>query len=609
MRWDMLWCRPRERGRAPGQHFQVIDIVTSGWRIGVLYFRSEERWIARLLLAGVVALSLAGVGLTVVVNYWNAALFNALGAKDWNAFVYQAVVVFGVISIALLFQSVAELTVTKWLVIRWRRWLTAHYLDDWLGDGTLYRMQFSPDAPDNPDQRIADDIRLYIEYVIDLGVGTLSAIVSLTSFTVILATLPARATHGILGFQIPMPIFLVGAAFVYAILSTWATHIAGRSLVGLNMEQQRTEANFRFGLARLREHAEEVVLGRGAEAAERASLNLRFERLTVNWYDLLSRERWLTFIQAGCERIGAIMPYLLVAPLYFSGAIQLGGFTQASGAFTRVRNSIFFFVRSYIKLAYLASVIGRLDGLGTALKETHRNKSGVRFDTHEDCDMLLNARNIAVRLPSGELIASAPLLSLKRGERVLLAGPSGIGKTSMIRTITGLWPFAEGYVTSPPGMRMMCVSQRSYLPLGTLRDVLAWPGPTATLSDADLRNILTLVGLPAHAHRLDQEIDVTSGFSGGERQRIAFARILLQRPDVLLLDESTSALDEVSEQALYGLLEEYLPQAAILSVGHRSSLARLHMREICLIPTDTGPCLAVSDAADTNVTQIERTTP
>ncbi|MFC3076141.1 ABC transporter ATP-binding protein/permease [Shinella pollutisoli] len=579
-----------------GQHtkdiFRVTDVAMAGWRIGALYFRSGERLTACWLLAGVIGSNLAGVGLTVVSSYWNAAFFNALGVKDWNAFIFQGVVIFGVITFAFLAHSVVQLTITKWLVIQWRQWLTARYLDRWLSTGALYPMQFELDAPDNPDQRIADDVRLFIEYTLELSMGLLTALLSLASFTYILATIPSGAHYEMLGLTVPLPALLVGAAFLYAIIYTWAAHLIGRPLVSLGADQQRAEANFRFSLARLRENAEEVVLGGGAATAERADLDRRFERVIGNWYALLARERLLTFVQEIFNRGGGVLPHLLVAPVYFAGGIQLGGLTQAAGAFGRVRTDVSFLARSYTKLAYLGSVIGRLHGFETALESVYDEVGRVQHAKHADVDMMLDARNVTLRLPTGQVIANFPAFRLDRGERVLLTGASGLGKTTFVRALAGIWPFAESTISLREGASLMVVPQRSYLPLGTFREALTWPDVSGLISDASIREALTAVGLSALSNRLDEEIEEANGFSGGERQRIAFARALIQRPDILLLDESTSALDEPSEREIYRLIAERLPQTAVLTVGHRASLAALHTRTLELIPSESGAFLA-----------------
>ncbi|GAB1715005.1 MAG: ABC transporter related [Nitrobacter sp.] len=569
----------------PRRH--VILLAKAGWRVGVLWFRSEERWEARTLLAGVVALKLAEVGVWVLGSYWNAALFNALGAKDWDAFVFQLLVFSGIAAAAIL-QAFGDITLTKWFTIRWRRWLTDRYLDPWLAGGTHYRVQLSGDAPDNPDQRIAEDVRLYITHTISIGLGFLTTVVALSSFGTILATIPAAAPIELMGRAIPMPLLLVTASVLYAGIGTWVTHLIGRSLVGLDVAQQTAEADFRFSLARLRENAEEVAHFKG-EAAERAELGRRFSSIITNWYAILSRERWLKVFQVVINQLVAIFPYLTAVPLYFSGAMPLGGVTQTSGAFIRIRHEASFLIRNYTDLANWGSVIERLSSFEEALTAVQESAAcRIAHAAHDGHGPALLSRDLVVRLPGGAPIVSAVDFALSPGGRVLLRGPSGIGKTSLIRALAGIWPFGEGSVSVKRGLRLMALPQRGYLPLGRLRDALAYPGLANSLSDEMLRDALVAVGLSALAERLGDDIAATAGLSGGERQRIAFARALLHRPDILLLDEATSALDEESEAALHRLLAERLPDTAILSAGHRASLAALHTRTVCLAAGEGG---------------------
>ncbi|WP_186453794.1 ABC transporter ATP-binding protein/permease [Denitratisoma sp. DHT3] len=568
-------------GRETSPRRRLIVLARAGWRIGVLWFRSEECWQARALLAGLVALNLAGVGVAVASSYWNAALFNALGAKDWDAFVFQLFAYSG-IAAASIVHAFGDITLNKWLTIRWRRWLTGRYLAPWLADGVHYRVQLFGDAPDNPDQRIAEDVSLYVKHAISIGLGLLTTLVALASFGTILATIPAAAPIELMGIAIAMPLLLVMSSFLYAGIGTWLMHLLGRSLIGLDATQQKAEADFRFSLARLRENTEEVAFIRG-EPAERAELDQRFSLLMTNWYALLSRQRWLRVFETAFVNIVVVFPYLLAAPLYFSGAMPLGGLTQISGAFFRIRHELSFLIRNYAALAYWGSVIERLSAFEEALAAAQAHPAGrIAHVAHDDPGPALAASDLVVRLPDGAPIAAVAGFTLTPGERVLLIGSSGIGKTSLLRALAGIWPFGEGRVSVKRGARLMALPQRGYLPLGTLRDALAYPGLAGSMSDDVLRDALAAVGLPMLADRLDDDIVSTAGLSGGERQRIAFARALLHRPDILLLDEAVSALDETSEAALHRLLATRLPDTAVLSAGHRASLAALHNRTVRL---------------------------
>ncbi|MDR1849107.1 MAG: ABC transporter ATP-binding protein/permease [Zoogloeaceae bacterium] len=569
------------------KHHRLIVLAKAAWRIGVLWFRSEERRKAWALLTGVAAFNFASVGMAVALSYWNAALFNALGAKDWDAFVFQLVAYSG-IAVAFILHAIGSLTLNKWLIIHWRRWLTDRYLDPWLTDGAHYRVRLFGQQPDNPDQRIAEDVNLYITHAISNGLGFLTTLVALASFGTILANIPADAPLNFMGVAVALPLLLVTTSILYAAIGTWVTHLIGRPLIGLDAAQQKAEADFRFSLARLRENTEEVAFIKG-EPAERAGLDQRFSFIVANWYALLSRQRRLVLFQTTFNQIAFLFPYLITAPLYFSGAMLLGNLTQVAGAFNRIRFDFYFLARSYASLAYWGSVIERLLGFEEALRAIQKyTGSRIEYTAHDDCGLALVASNLVARLPDGVAIASAANFALAPGERVLLIGSSGSGKTSLIRALAGISPLGEGRVSIKRETRLMALPQRGYLPLGALRDALAYPSLADAFSDELLRDTLRAVGLPELADRLDDDIVSAAALSGGERQRIAFARVLLHRPDILLLDEATSALEEESETALYRLLAERLPDTAVLSAGHRASLAALHSRTVHLAADKSG---------------------
>ncbi|HZC84602.1 MAG TPA: SbmA/BacA-like family transporter, partial [Rubrobacter sp.] len=430
--------------------------IRSVLAIALPYFRSDERWSARILLGAVVALQLGGVGLTIAINAWNNAFYNALQEKDWGAFLNQLLIFCG-LAAAYIIVKVYQLYLSQWLQIRWRRWMTDRYLDAWLSRKAHYRMHLLGQTADNPDQRISDDVHLFVSRTLNIGIELLGSVVSLASFAVVLWGLSHTVPLTIFGHSVVIPGYLVWGALFYAVLGTFVTHLIGRPLVRLNFDQQRYEADFRFALVRLRENSEEVAL-LGGEQAETNRLRDRFARVARNWYTIMSRQKQLTFFTAGYDQVATVFPYLVVSPLYFAGAMQLGGLMQTASAFSQVQTSLSFFVTAYGTLAEWKAVVERLVGFEHAIAAAHRAgavEAGIEIQVGNGEALVV--RDLVVMLPSGAELVTVPTLALARGERALISGPSSSGKSSLMRSLGGIWPFGAGQIEVPRGTRLLAL--------------------------------------------------------------------------------------------------------------------------------------------------------
>ena len=556
-------------------------------RIAVPYFRSEDGRAGRILLVAVIALQLFQVWLNVRFNTWYKTFYDALQNKDWDTFIWQ-LGVFSVLAAFFIVSAVYQIYLQQWLQIRWRRWLTTKYLGRWLGGGIHYRMRLKGDSADNPDQRIADDIKQFINNTLDIGISLLGSIVTLVSFVVILWNLSA-STPLVIGSQsFNIPGYLVWAALIYAVLGTWVTHLVGKPLIKLNFDQQRYEADFRFSLVRLRENAEEVTLLSG-ERAEKERLLDRFGRVVGNWYGIMQRTKRLTFLTAGYSQVAVIFPFIVVSPLYFAGSMMLGGLMQIASAFGQVQGALSFFVKAYSDIADWKAVLNRLAGFDASMDWAKGlDTEAPRVQLVSDGGTAMAAEELTVSLPTGEEIVHASGLAIGPAERVLVTGPSGSGKTSLFRALGGVWPFGAGTIRIPQGAKLLVLPQRPYLPLGTLRGALAYPGPDDAFTPEEIDEVLDATGLSHLREALDETAYWADRLSMGEQQKLSIARALLQKPDWLFLDEATAALDEPAEGMLYRLMLERLPDAAIVSIGHRSSLVVFHERFLALKPDGKG---------------------
>ena len=562
---------------------RLLSTLALIWRLARPYFFSEDRWAGRILLGAVIALELLIVAINVMLNQWNNRFYNALQERNWDNFVWE-LLFFCALAAAFIVLAVYKLYLNQWLQIRWRRWMTRQYLDRWLADANHYRMQLLGDAADNPDQRISEDINLFIDRTLTLTVGLLSAIVTLFSFIVILWTLSAAAPLLLFGTSFVIPGYLVWAALLYAMVGTALTHLIGWPLVGLNFRQQRFEADFRFNLVRVRENSEQIALLRG-ESDEREQLFNRFGRVVGNFMQIMLRTKKLTFLTASYTQVATIFPFIVISPAYFAGTIQLGGLMQTASAFTSVQTALSFFVDAYRQLAEWRAVIARLDGFNIAVESAQAAaiaKPGIEVAPHTGKDAI-RIDDLVVRLPQGGALVAADDLVIAAGERVLVTGSSGAGKSTLFRAIAGTWPFGAGTIHVPKGAKVMTLPQRPYFSIGTLAAAVTYPAEPGTFSTEVLAEVITAVGLPALAGRLTEEAHWNRMLSLGEQQRLGIARAILQAPDYLFLDEATASLDELAEAAIYRLLDERLQHTTIVSIGHRSTLSAFHGRGIALV--------------------------
>jgi len=550
------------------------------WRLTKPYWTSNERWIARSLLAAVILLNLGTVFIAVEINKWQASFFNSLEQKDQVEFM-RLLGVFGGLALAYIVMAVYQLYLSQMLQIKWRRWLTERYLDDWLGHRTYYRLQLTDRATDNPDQRIADDLNSFVGTTLSLTLGLLNAVVTLGSFLFILWGLSGAITLPIGDGGVTVTGYLVWVALIYAAAGTWLAHLIGRPLVGLNFTRQRVEADFRFSLVRFRENTEAIALYAGEEDEKRGFMQ-RFVAVTENWWDIMRRQKKLTWFQAFYGQLAVIFPYVVVAPRYFSGAIALGGLMQTASAFGQVQGSLSWFIDAYASLAQWKATVDRLVGFRSAMDVAGRaavEAPGVErvFQPRED----IAAESLKLSLPNGRVLLQDAQLVLQPGVSTLVTGPSGCGKSTLFRAFAGIWPFGEGRVFWPEQARILFLPQRPYLPIGTLRQVLSYPSSAEAFDDARLTDALNRTGLSRLQERLDEQQHWGMVLSGGEQQRVGFARAWLHQPAWLFLDEASSALDDAAERAMYELLQE-LTQTTVVSIGHRAGLVALHRRRIVM---------------------------
>ncbi|MDB5926669.1 MAG: putative ATP-binding rane component [Betaproteobacteria bacterium] len=558
------------------------------WQLAVPYWRSEEKGRAWSLLAAIVAMTFGIVYMLVLLNEWNRKFYNALENKNSDDF-FALLLQFCVLAAIFIVLSIYRTYLQQMLAVRWRIWLSRQYLGEWLGNRVYYRLELDHLGTDNPDQRIAEDLRLFTSGTLSLSLGLLRETVTIISFIAILWSVSGPLAFTLSGTHVTIPGYMVWAALLYAIAGSAITYYVGRPLIALNFQQERLEADFRFNLVRMREYAEGVALYKG-EATEQKGHLARLERIRQNWYGLMHYTKRLGAFTIGYGQIAVVFPYFVAGHRYLSGAIPLGGLTQIANAFGQVQSSLSWFVDSYTDLANWKASVDRLLTFHHALDQATAEaqvQTGDRITAPAGSALQADVAELAVPgkdTTPGRIILSGAALELKPGEKVLISGPSGSGKSTLFRMLAGIWPFGRARVRIPEGARMMFLPQKTYIPIGTLRDAVTYPAAAGTYSDDAIRQMLQSVTLDKLVDELDQERNWSLSLSGGEQQRLAIARALLHRPDWLFLDEATSAMDETGERLIYELLRERLPKTALISIAHRPGVAGYHDRKLVFVP-------------------------
>jgi putative ATP-binding cassette transporter len=579
------------------------SFLKDAWRLTKPYFtRSDEKLSAWALLISIIVLNLAQVGLTVVFNYWQGQWYDSLQHKDWQAFLeliflYHRTpngIMPGFCELAAVFIGIAVYAVylNQWLQIRWRRWMTTTFLNEWLADQAYYHISLTTDraavGTDNPDQRISDDLRDFTDNTLSLGLGLMSNVVSVFSFVGLLWTLSGAMTV----FGITIPGYMVWVALVYAIIGSWLTHLVGRPLAALNFRRQRVEADFRYALVRVRENMEGIALQHG-EHEEQSQLRHRFFAVVGNWYAIMRRTKLLNTLTVGYNQVAVVFPLVVAAPRYFAGAIQLGGMMRIVDAFGQVQGAMSWFVGAYAQLAVWRAIVERLTTFHNAILSA-RAAAAQGIQRGEAVDGMVRLTDVSIALPNGEPLLRHEDLVLQPGHSVLVTGRSGSGKSTLFRAIAGIWPFGQGKVEIP--RNAFFLPQRPYIPLGTLRHVIAYPHPAETFDRSALTAALEDVGLHELVDQLDKDANWPMRLSGGEQQRVAMARALLAKPDWVFLDEATASLDPQAEAELYQTLRRCLPQTTLVSIAHHDSVAGFHDKQLVMRREEGKPGVLVPAA-------------
>lgn len=542
------------------------------WYLTKSYWQSEEKKKAFFLLGCIIALTLGVVYMLVLLNQWNNSFYSALQNYDAKK-IFDELIHFSWLAAIYILLAVYSYYLQQTLILNWRRWLTTRFIDIWLQNKTYYNLQMFGKDTDNPDQRISEDVRQFVEMTLSFGIGILKAFCTFASFVVILYNLSGSLSFTFMGKTWTINGYMLWASLIYSVIGTYITHIVGRKLVKINFIQQKYEADFRFSMIRLRESAESVAFYRG-EAQEGSVFKQRFKTLLDNFWKLVNKQKQLVFLNSGYSQIAIIFPFVVAMNRYLTKEVTLGGLMQVASAFGRVQDSLSYFVDMYSSIAQWQAVVMRLTYFGRHMHEVSQQAERFHVERFAAADVV-EVNNMQINLPDGKPLLENISFTLHPGHSVLIKGVSGSGKSTLLRAISGIWPFVDGKIFLPERDKLMFIPQKPYLPLGTLRAALNYPG-NKPIDDTELIYLMDLCQIGYLKDKLDLEADWSHVLSVGEQQRLAFVRAHIQQPQWLFLDEATSALDEDTEATMYSLLQERLQQTTVVSVGHRSTLNKYH---------------------------------
>lgn len=548
-------------------------------------FWSRQRGdrLAWLLTASLVVLILVNLGALYGINLWNRAIFDALEKRDSGTVLYLAAVFFPLAFASVLF-GVTNVWARMTTQRRWRAWVSDAVISRWLKNGRYYQLNLVSGDHQNPEGRLTEDLRVSTDAPIDFAVGVLQAALSAVTFIAVLWTIGGALEIAVGGFDLRIPGFLVIAAVFYAVLASGAMTVVGKRFVAVSEDRNQAEADYRYQLTRVRENGESIAL-LGGEEEERAGINRSLHTVLLRWRDLCRQHMKTTIVSQGSSLIAPVVPLILCAPKFLDGTMSLGVVMQAASAFTIVQAAFSWLVDNYPRLADWNASARRIASLMVSLDALEKAETGDGFNRiarGETDDAAMKLINFSVALDDGTAVVGDTEIVINKGERVLVAGESGTGKSTLVRAISGLWPWGGGEIQIQRDSRLFLLPQRPYIPTGTLRRAVAYPGAAEDWEPEQIKDILDKVGLAHLKDKLEEDAPWDQTLSGGEKQRLTIARVLLHRPDIIVLDEATSALDPKSQDELMKLLSEAMEGLTIISVGHRPELEQFHSRKIVL---------------------------